>query len=112
MTRTASPKRAPAIPALMPLPKAGSKAFWPIAALNDDAKLQAIEALQGREYKKPNSCAVFTTRLALNTAHSFANFEVLRSFGECRSRGTLMLAWRGSKALLPNLPASQEGGAA
>lgn len=112
MTRTPSPKRAPAIPALMPLPKVGSKAFWPVAALNDDAKLQAIEALQGREYKKPDSCAVFTTRLALTNAHLFTRAEFLRSFEECRSRGTLLLAWRGSQALLPTLPASLEGGAA
>lgn len=112
MTRTASPKKAPAIPALMPLPEPGDKGFWSISALNDDAKLQAIEALERHVYKERGSSSKHTTSRALCTAFGLMEYECHRSFNFCRLTGNLLLAWRGSKALPTTLPASLEGGAA
>lgn len=102
-----------AIPALMPSGDLWSSMFWPIEALNMDAQLQAIELLQAKAFTtnwlKPGA---FVTRMALSQAFLALSDKVTNHFENCRDSGHLLYAWRGSKALMPTLPAGLEGGAA
>lgn len=112
-TNTAIQARKPkaaAIPALMPLPCPTNVIFWVVAALNDDAELQAIEALQ-KGYKSTPSTAMFTTLSALKSAKRLADDQCKRSFRICRDEGALPFAWRGSRALVQVLPSSLRGAA-
>lgn len=94
-----------AVPALMPLPAAVSPLFWPVAALNDDALVQALQALHQSVIKKPNSSAMFTKSIALLGAVDHAVRKSTEAFEEARKDGVLLYAWRGSRALLQALPA-------
>lgn len=101
-----------AIPALMPLPHAQSPFFWPVFALNDDAKVQALRALQSAAVKKSPSTANHTTRRALIGAISNAEASTGYAFRSAQEEGVLLYAWRGNKALVPGLAAGAKGGAA
>lgn len=105
-------QKANAIPALMPLPNAQSPFFWPVVALNDDAKVQALSALQSAAVKKSPSTANHTTRRALIGAINDAEISQAYSFRSAQEEGVLLYAWRGNKALVPGMKAGAKGGAA
>lgn len=107
--------KAPAIPALMPNPVSGKSPtgiFWAVQALNDDACLQALEAMAGPLYgQNTNSSALHTKQIAFTRAVMAAKSEREHSFSRCVSTGSLPFAWRGSRALVEALPSSLRGAA-
>ncbi|MGB4059590.1 MAG: hypothetical protein WBK26_05175 [Burkholderiaceae bacterium] len=114
-TNTASQARrpkAPAIPALMPLPSPnGNRAiFWAVNVLNDDACVQALCAVQKPLYNQ-NGNGNYTKRIAMVAALAHAEKEAREAFEECRNAGGLLFAWRGSRALVQALPSSLRGAA-
>lgn len=113
MAAATQPKqKANAIPALMPLPHAQSPFFWPVAALNNDAEVQALLALHQAACKKSPSAANHTTRIALIGAVGKEEINTTNSFRSALEDGVLLYAWRGNKALVPGLAAGAKGGAA
>lgn len=111
-TQAGKPK-APAIPALMPLPSlnGNSAIFWAVSALNDDACVQALRAVQKPLYNQSGS-GNYTKRIAMVSALGHAEQEAKEAFEECRKAGGLLFAWRGSRALVPALPAGLAKGCA
>lgn len=110
--------RAETLPALMPLPSIEKPAgiFWAVAALNEDAELQAIEGMALHLCRKADLAnltgnAAHTRRIALIAARGRAETERNLYFEKCRRAGGLLYAWRGSRALLQTLPASLRGAA-
>lgn len=111
-TRARKPK-APAIPALMPLPSIETKPisiFWAVHALNCDAQLQAIEAIEVR-LRGTHTSYRHTERMAMITANSHAEMRCQQAFKDCIESGGLPFVWRGSRALVQALPASLRGAA-
>lgn len=110
--------RAETLPALMPLPSIETPAgiFWAVAALNEDAEMQAIEGMHLHLCRKAGLAhqtgnAAHTRRIALVAARVRAEAERNLYFEKCRVTGGLLYAWRGSRALLQTLPTSLRGAA-
>lgn len=106
----ASNPEAPAIPALMPMPESENNRaiFWAVAALNDDACVQALFAMQRPLYAN-NDSGSYTKRIAMVAALRHAKEEAQEAFEICREEGGLLFAWRGSRALVHALPSSLRG---
>lgn len=110
--------KAPALPALMPLPVGlhpqtteEQRVFWGVLALNYDTQLVALDA-QLERCQQMRGMDGHVTRQALVVAIFQMGEARDRAFMHARNVGGLLLAWRGSRALVEALPNSLKGGAA